>query len=373
MLKIGWITAIDPSGYSSCARSYIHALNKNDRCTVNTIITNVSYNINLQGIDSNEINFHSNLAVNNFENLNAVVNHCVPDSMKFSFKNKNILYTICEMEIPERWVDICNACDTIMTASEFSKNNFIDSGVISEKIHIVPHCHDPLIWNSDVKKMNIKNLKGFNFLFVGDYTPRKGGDILIKNYIKAFEGNRDVSLTIKAYFNSFSLVDQKKLVERIKKIIIESKIPKNKIPTIYFYGDPIDEKLMPNFMNSFDCLISPHRGEGWGLCLSSMMFLGKPTIATNYSGNLQFMNSENSYLVDIDGFENVSMEMCKINPNFENKKWVKIDENSLIERMKEVFGDIEKAREKGKLASKQMVETFSDKIISNKIIDILSK
>jgi glycosyltransferase involved in cell wall biosynthesis len=47
-----------------------------------------------------------------------------------------------------------------------------------------------------------------------------------------------------------------------------------------------------------DCFISLHRSEGFGLGLAEAMLLGKPVIATGYSGNLDFMNRENSMLVD---------------------------------------------------------------------------
>jgi glycosyltransferase involved in cell wall biosynthesis len=49
-----------------------------------------------------------------------------------------------------------------------------------------------------------------------------------------------------------------------------------------------------------DCFVSLHRAEGFGLCLAEAMLMGKPTIATNYSGNLAFMNSGNSFLVDYE-------------------------------------------------------------------------
>src|SRR4029077_21261732 len=49
---------------------------------------------------------------------------------------------------------------------------------------------------------------------------------------------------------------------------------------------------------SADCYISLHRSEGLGLGMAHAMYLGKPVIATNYSGNLEFMNSDNSLLVD---------------------------------------------------------------------------
>jgi hypothetical protein len=44
--------------------------------------------------------------------------------------------------------------------------------------------------------------------------------------------------------------------------------------------------------------VSLHRAEGFGLGMSEAMFLGKPVIATRYSGNLDFMSDNNSFLVD---------------------------------------------------------------------------
>ena len=49
-----------------------------------------------------------------------------------------------------------------------------------------------------------------------------------------------------------------------------------------------------------DCMVSLHRSEGLGLHLAEAMWLGTPTIATRYSGNLDFMNDDNSLLIDFD-------------------------------------------------------------------------
>ncbi len=49
-----------------------------------------------------------------------------------------------------------------------------------------------------------------------------------------------------------------------------------------------------------DCLVSLHRAEGLGLHLMEAMWLGTPTIATGYSGNLHFMNDNNSLLIDYE-------------------------------------------------------------------------
>lgn len=47
-----------------------------------------------------------------------------------------------------------------------------------------------------------------------------------------------------------------------------------------------------------DGYISLHRAEGFGACMAKAMLLGKPVIASNHSGNLAFMHSGNSLLVD---------------------------------------------------------------------------
>ena len=43
-----------------------------------------------------------------------------------------------------------------------------------------------------------------------------------------------------------------------------------------------------------DCYLSLHRSEGFGLGPAEAMFLGKPVIVTNYSGNTDFTNADNS-------------------------------------------------------------------------------
>jgi glycosyltransferase involved in cell wall biosynthesis len=50
-------------------------------------------------------------------------------------------------------------------------------------------------------------------------------------------------------------------------------------------------------MAAADAYVSLHRAEGYGLTMAEAMMLGKPVIATGYSGNLEFMDDGNSLLV----------------------------------------------------------------------------
>jgi glycosyltransferase involved in cell wall biosynthesis len=50
-------------------------------------------------------------------------------------------------------------------------------------------------------------------------------------------------------------------------------------------------------LNVCDCFVSLHRSEGFGRGPAEAMRMGKPVIATNYGGNTDFMNAQNSLLV----------------------------------------------------------------------------
>lgn len=54
---------------------------------------------------------------------------------------------------------------------------------------------------------------------------------------------------------------------------------------------------MAGLMDAADIVLSLHRSEGFGLVPAQAMALGKPVIATGWSGNLDFMNDGNSALV----------------------------------------------------------------------------
>ena len=54
---------------------------------------------------------------------------------------------------------------------------------------------------------------------------------------------------------------------------------------------------MAALMDVADCYVSLHRSEGFGLTMAESMALGKPVIATGYSGNLDFMDDDTAYLV----------------------------------------------------------------------------
>ena len=67
---------------------------------------------------------------------------------------------------------------------------------------------------------------------------------------------------------------------------------------VVFMDAHVSAAEMNALFASADCYVSLHRSEGLGLGMAHSMSQQKPVIATNYSGNLDFMNADNSLLVD---------------------------------------------------------------------------
>ena len=53
-----------------------------------------------------------------------------------------------------------------------------------------------------------------------------------------------------------------------------------------------------NLVRCCDAFVSLHRAEGYGRGLAEAMYLGKPVIATSYSGNMDFMDADTAFLVN---------------------------------------------------------------------------
>ena len=84
-----------------------------------------------------------------------------------------------------------------------------------------------------------------------------------------------------------------------------------------------------------DCLVSLHRSEGFGLTIAEAMYLGKPTIVTAYSGNMDFTHHDTSMLVDYSLVE-VGTGAEPYNPN---ASWADPDTDKAAEWMERVQRD----------------------------------
>ena len=98
----------------------------------------------------------------------------------------------------------------------------------------------------------------------------------------------------------------------------------------------LPRKDMIQLINSCDALISLHRSEGFGLHLAEAMAMGKAVVATNWSGNTEFMNNKNSYPVE---YELVELEE-DYGPYRKGNYWADPSSCDALEKIKSVVENI---------------------------------
>jgi glycosyltransferase involved in cell wall biosynthesis len=122
------------------------------------------------------------------------------------------------------------------------------------------------------------------------------------------------------------------------------------------------------FLNASDCYVSLHRSEGFGLTCAEAMLLGKPVVATAYSGNLDFMTPGNSYLVD---YARVTLDE-DIDPYPRGAVWADPDLGHAADQMRRVFDRRGEAAEKGRRAKAEVGEVLSLEAAGRRMADRLA-
>jgi len=112
----------------------------------------------------------------------------------------------------------------------------------------------------------------------------------------------------------------------------------------------MDRAELCALLNTADCYFSPHRSEGFGLTLLESMKLGKPVIATHYSGNVDFMNDENSFPLP---YRLITLER-DYGPYMRGATWADPDLEEAARLMRLVVERPEIARARGERARAQV-------------------
>ena len=118
-----------------------------------------------------------------------------------------------------------------------------------------------------------------------------------------------------------------------------------------------------------DVFISLHRSEGLGLNLLECMLLGKPVIATNWSGNTDFMNADNSCPVD---YELVLVEET-FGPYEKGQTWAEPAVEHAAEYIQMLAGDRDLCHQMGDAAKQTVEQMYSPERVRSSMEKRLSQ
>lgn len=255
--------------------------------------------------------------------------------------------------------------DELWTPSKFNYQQFLETG-FDKPLFAMPLGVDTYEFNPDKQDtLTIKPRKKYMFLSIMGFSERKGVDPLVTAFCKEFSSKDDVCLFIKGGW-----YDKQKGHDYVNGIIKKSENPNP--PMILLDFRILNQKYLPKLYKSANCYVMASRGEGWGLNYCEAMSMELPTIGTNWSSMPDFMNDENSFLLNIDGIT-IDKRCDWITEQYVGRKFANPSVQHLRSLMRYVYENQDSAMVIGKKARQDMVNKYDWKISVKRMYDRLKK
>lgn len=274
----------------------------------------------------------------------------------------NIGFWVWEQEqLPEEWVRYMPLFDEIWMPSGFSAAAIRRGGTLP--VHVVPHIvapeYDPA-W--DRKRWGLPE-DLFLVLVAFDCdscVERKNPAGAVRAFCRAFSPEEPVGLVVKARNMTRELeVEFRSLLEGRE--------------NVYFFREDYPKTAVNSLIRAADVYLSLHRAEGFGLILAEAMYLGTPVVATDWSGNRDFMDAETACAVDA---RLVPLEQ-DIPPYKRGSRWAQPDEQQAAQYLRRLYEEPAlrqrlTERAKARVSGELSAETVSQ-IIKERMEDLRAR
>ncbi|KEG13077.1 mannosyltransferase-like protein [Trypanosoma grayi] len=299
--------------------------------------------------------------------------------------------------------------DELWVTCNFFKEIYKRSGVREELIYVVPESLDPYLINPDlyapfddlpelallkidskwtkywtnrpheVRTTNMK--RRYRFLSIFKWEMRKGWDVLLSSYWKAFGPgtplHENVSLYIKLSFVTNHSDGQR--INNIEQKLTQWATDVARLPNftsmrqfphlVIIYNPTLRNEDVYRLYRSADAFVLPTRGEGWGMPAMEAMSMGLPVLTTNWGGSTAFATRENSFLIPVDGLEDVVEDVTY--GHMKGRKWALPSIDGTAKLMVYVATHPEHARAVGRRARQDIVSTYSEEAVADMISERL--
>ena len=284
--------------------------------------------------------------------------------------------TVCPID----WIHGCNKMDLIIVPSQFSKevlektsyvekNNqtgqIVNNFKITKPIEVLFEGFNNETFGAEVVPhiTELDSIKeDFLFLFTGHWLAgelghdRKDIGMTIKSFCHAFNNEKvKPALVLKTSSAGFSVRDREDMAGKIEYLTKEFG---NKCPSIYLlHGEFTEDEMHGLYKHpKVKAMVSFTHGEGFGRPLLEFSLTGKPVIASNWSGHLDFLKNG---AVLLDG------ELKEVHPSAQNQfiiqgsKWFYVNYSNAINKLKDIYKNYNTYKSASFQLGKQNTQNFS--------------
>ena len=262
-------------------------------------------------------------------------------------KHYVIGYWFWELEkFPDEWIGALDQVDEIMVSSAFVEQalrKVTDKAITRVPMPIVLGC------DSGLQRSHF-GLGDDDYIFFCSFDfnssiARKNPYAVIDAFLTAFpERNEQVTLLIKT---SNGHLHTAALMRLIATAAADARI--------LVRDDMLDRHDLQSLHRCIDVYVSLHRCEGFGLGMAEAMRMAKPVVATSYSGNMEYMTTANSCLVNYRLVEVKAGEY----PYADGQHWADPDANHAAHFFNALYRDRSFGSALGARAKSDMEEHFS--------------
>jgi glycosyltransferase involved in cell wall biosynthesis len=249
-------------------------------------------------------------------------------------------------KLPDDWNGAFPFVHEIWVPSTFTRDAV--AAATTKPVHVVPHPLPDVRHTPNMRVtlgLPLNALIVLNVFHLGSAFSRKNPIAAVKAFRRAFGDAKDRVLAIKLVDNGTAPWARRELDEAVAGAC-----------NIRIIDRMLSQPDMTGLMAASDIVISLHRSEGFGLVPADAMRLGKPVIATGWSGNLEFMSKNNSALV--------SYRLVPVNdsdPSFDDggQSWAEADVDDAAEWLRRLAASAELRRNMGAAAQADVTRKLS--------------
>ena len=303
------------------------------------------------------------------------------------------------------WIEGCNKMNLVIVPSGHSRSGFVDT--IYDKVNNLPDGKQQKVGELKLEKpieilfegadedvykplnkdeigkdffnwLNNEVPEKFAFLSVGQWT--KGGygedrkDLArtIKVFCETFANKKkQPALIMKTSGATFSIMDREECLSKIKNV--KSQFPSDwKLPNIYLLHGDLSSGEMNYLYNhpKVKVFVSFTHGEGFGRPLLEATMTGLPVIASGWSGQLDFLNSELSTLLN-GNLQKVPESQVWENIIVKESQWFVGSEDSLYRGFNHIYENYDYIKKNAKELMKVNREKFTLNKMTEKFDEII--